>query len=218
MKNKEIRFLLTGGIFVSMFVLWTMLVATVDVKPVGVNSTDVGFSSLNIAFHRWTGVNMTLYNVTDWLGLVPVAVCMLFGFVGFVQLVKRKNLLKVDKELLISGVYYVIVVSVYLIFEEIPVNYRPVLINGIKEASYPSSTTLLVLSVMPTLAVLVKPRVKSVAVRRIIGGFTLIFSLFMVTGRLFSGVHWLTDIIGSVLLCAGLFCVYRASVFMIAKR
>ena len=217
MKNKGIRLLLIGGIFVAVFVLWTVLVVTVDVKPVGVNSTDVGFSSLNTAFHTWTGVNMTLYTVTDWLGLVPIAVCMLFGSVGLIQLVKRKNPLKVDNDLLISGVYYVIVILAYLIFEEIPVNYRPVLINGIQEVSYPSSTTLLVLSVMPTLTVLAKQRIRSACAGKIIGVLTFIFTLFMVVGRLISGVHWITDIIGSVLLCVGLFCIYRASVLLLNK-
>ena len=157
---------------------------------------------------------MTLYVVTDWLGLVPVFVCMFFGGVGFIQLVKRRSLLKVDLDIIFLGVYYILVIFGYLIFEMIPINYRPVLIEGFMEASYPSSTTLLVLSVMPTLVFQANKRLKSVMAKRIIVILAILFSVFMVIGRLICGVHWFTDIVGSVILSAGLFCIYRGIVLM----
>ena len=80
------------------------------------------------------------------------------------------------------------------------------------EASYPSSTTLLVLSVMPTLVFQVNRRVGNQNVKKFFKVMTMMFSIFMVGGRLFSGVHWLTDIIGSVLLSAGLFYSYEKAV------
>lgn len=211
MKTKSQRTLLTSMFFIIAFAVWTLLIQTVDVKPVGVNSTDIGFAYLNTRFHSLTGVDFMLYNITDWLGLIPLFVCMSFGLLGLIQLVKRKSLLKVDRDIIILGVYYVFVIMCYLVFEMIPVNYRPVLINGIMEASYPSSTTLLVLSVMPTLAFQINRRVNNVKVQRIVTAITVLFSIFMVVGRLVSGVHWLTDIIGSVLLSAGLFCAYKAA-------
>jgi undecaprenyl-diphosphatase len=96
----------------------------------------------------------------------------------------------------------------------IPINYRPVLIEGFMEASYPSSTTLLVLSVMPTLIFQTNKRLKSVMAKRIIVILAILFSVFMVIGRLICGVHWFTDIVGSVILSAGLFCIYRGIVLM----
>jgi undecaprenyl-diphosphatase len=155
---------------------------------------------------------MTLYTITDWLGLVPVFICMFFGLVGLIQLVKRKNLLKVDFDIIILGVYYVIVILCYLIFEMHPINYRPILINGFMEASYPSSTTLLVLCIMPTLVFQANQRLKSITLKHFIMIFAVAFSVFMVVGRLVSGVHWLTDIIGSCLLSSGLFYVYKGIV------
>jgi undecaprenyl-diphosphatase len=155
---------------------------------------------------------MTLYTVTDWLGLVPIFICMIFGLVGLIQLIKRKNLLKVDFDIIILGVYYVIVILCYLIFEMYPINYRPILINGFMEASYPSSTTLLVLGVMPTLVFQANLRLKSITLKSFIMIFAVAFSVFMVVGRLISGVHWLTDIIGSCLLSAGLFYIYKGIV------
>lgn len=209
MKTKGRRELTFGIINIIGFILWTTLIQTIDVKPVGVNQTEIGFATINTWFHSVTGVNMTIYNITDWLGLVPIFICMFFGGVGFIQLIKRKSLFKVDFDIIALGIYYVIVISGYLIFEMIPINYRPILINGFMEASYPSSTTLLVLSVMPTLNFQANRRLKKAPIKRIIETITAIFAIFMVVGRLVSGVHWLTDIIGSVLLSVGLFYIYK---------
>ena len=161
---------------------------------------------------------MTIYHITDWLGLVPLFCCMIYGAVGFVQLLQRKSLLKVDIDILLLGVYYVIVIFGYLIFEMISINYRPILIDGIMETSYPSSTTLLVLSVMPTVIFQIDRRIKNRVVRRIITSSTILFSLFMLIGRTIAGVHWLTDIIGSVFLSAGLFLIYYANVLQLDKK
>lgn len=211
MKTKVKRTIITSIIFIVAFAVWTVLIQTVNVKAVGVNSTDIGFAGLNTWFHSLTGVDFMLYNITDWLGLVPLFVCFIFGVFGLIQLIKRKSLFKVDTDIIILGVYYVLVILCYIIFEMIPINYRPVLINGFMESSYPSSTTLLVLSVMPTLIFQLKHRMKNIKLQRIVTVITILFCVFMVVGRLISGVHWVTDIIGSVLLSAGLFYAYKSA-------
>ena len=203
-----------GVIFIALFIVWTILIGVIDVKPVGVNKTTIGFATINTWFHNLTKVNMTLYNITDWLGLVPVFICMVFGMLGLFQLIKRRSLLKVDFDIIVLGVYYVIVILGYLVFEMIPINYRPILINGFMQISYPSSTTLLVLSVMPTVVFQCNKRLQSQKTKKLIELITVVFSLFMVVGRLASGVHWLTDIIGSCFLSAGLFYIYKAVVLL----
>ena len=200
------------------FALWTVLIQCVDVQPVGQNGTNVGFATLNVWFHGVTGVHMAIYTVTDWLGLVPIAVCLCFGALGAVQLVTRRSLLRVDAGLLLLGAYYIVVILCYLVFEMVPINYRPIPIDGIMEASYPSSTTLLVLSVMPTLKFQVDRRAKSPAVRGTATAFVVAFSAFMVLGRLVAGVHWATDIVGAVLLAAGLFAVYTSAVALMDQK
>ena len=217
MKDRK-KYFLIGSIFVMMFALLTILIMTVDVQPVGQNGTDIGFAGFNTTFHEMTGVNMLLYTITDWLGLVPILICMIFGGVGFIQLVKRKNLLKVDKDIIILGIYYIIVIMAYLIFEMIPINYRPVPIEGIMEASYPSSTTLLVLSVMPTLVDQTDRRISDSFLKKLTGIFAVLFSIFMVTGRLISGVHWFTDIMGSIILSIGLYYMYKGCVLSFSKE
>ena len=214
MKENGKRFLWFGIAFVVVFAIWTTLIQIIDVQSFGVNGTDIGFATVNSRFHKLTGVHMTVYVLTDWLGLVPVFVCILFGCIGFVQLVKRRSPSKVDYDILLLGFYYIAVIAGYLIFEMIPINYRPILIEGRMEASYPSSTTLLVLSVMPTLIFQVNRRVENEASKRVIGVVSAIFMLFMVVGRLICGVHWLTDIVGSVLLSVGLFWTYKGIVLM----
>lgn len=214
MRQSGKRLLLTGTLLLTAFVIWTILIQVIDVRPIGPEGTSVGFAALNSRFHALTGVHMTLYTVTDWLGLVPIAVCTVFGVLGFVQMVKRKSLLKVDFDIIILGVYYIAVIIGYLVFEMIPINCRPILIDGFLEASYPSSTTLLVLSVMPTLCFQADRRLNNGVIKRVVIAASILFSLFMVIGRTVAGVHWLTDIIGSVLLSAGLFLIYTATIVL----
>lgn len=218
MDMKARRELLTGIGLILAFVLWTFMIITVDVQNVGQQGRAVGFAAFNTWFHQLTGVDMTLYTVTDWLGLVPIAVCICFGVLGLLQLIRRRSLLKVDTDIILLGIYYILVIFGYLIFEMIPINYRPIPINGFMEASYPSSTTLLVLSVMPTLIFQVNRRCKNQTVKILTVSAAVLFSVFMVAGRLISGVHWATDIIGSVLLSFGLFMLYSAAVHYSDKR
>ena len=217
MKTKGKKFFVLGIILIFIFAVWTVLITTVDIQPVGINDTDIGFATLNGWFHRLTGINMMLYDITDWLGLVPLFVCFFFGFIGLCQMIKRKSLFKVDCDILILGLYYVTVILCYFVFEALPINYRPVLINNNMEGSYPSSTTLLVLSVMPTIGFQLKRRIKNNKIKAI-NVMIILFSVFMVTGRLISGVHWLTDIIGSCILSAGLYLIYRGVVLLTDRR
>ena len=217
MRKTKAQHFYTGTTLLVLFGIWTHLIQTVDVQPAGEAATSIGFATFNCWFHTLTGVHIGIYTLTDWLGLVPVFVCLLFGLLGLSQLVKRKHLWKVDSDLLLLGGYYVLVIMSYLLFEKHPINYRPILIEGRIEASYPSSTTLLVLSVIPTLIFQIQCRINSRTVRRGIVWGAMLFSLFMVVGRLVSGVHWFTDIVGSVLLSAGLFQLYKATVLCCKK-
>ena len=218
MKQNKTKHLWTGIWFLLAFLLWTALIRCVDVQAAGPNGTKVGFAAFNLWFHHLTGVHMTVYTITDWLGLVPIAVCLGFGVVGVFQLIRRKSLIRVDPDILLLGLYYVLVILAYLVFEMVPINYRPVLINGALEASYPSSTTLLVLSVMPTLKFQIDRRTDKSLVRNVTGIFVIAFSAFMVIGRLIAGVHWATDIIGAVFLSMGLFLLYRYAVDLADRR
>jgi len=193
------------------FVLWTLTVCFVDVQAIGPQQTAVGLASLNSMVHKLTGVHMTLYTITDWLGLVPVFCAIGCAALGLAQWINRKSITKVDHSLLLLGAFYIIVFGAYFFFEKHVVNYRPVLISGNLEASYPSSTTLLVLCIMPTTIMQLKSRIKKKSLRNLLCIMISAFSVFMVICRLVSGVHWLSDIIGGVLLSAALVLMYYSA-------
>ena len=210
MEKKNSRLFWVGVSLLAVFVLWTVLIRFVDVEAIGPRQSSVGFATLNGYIHNLTGVNMSLYIITDWLGLVPIGVAFGFAVLGIVQWIKRKSLLKVDRSILTLGGFYVVVMAVYILFEIVVINYRPVLIDGYLEASYPSSTTMLVMCVMPTAMMQLHARIKSDVFRRCVLISIAAFTAFMVIGRLASGVHWLTDIIGGVLASAGLVITYAS--------
>lgn len=210
MKKKSRRLFWAGVGMLLAFVLWTVSVYFVDVRAIGPQGSAVGFAALNESVHRLTGVNMTLYTVTDWLGLVPIAVAFGFAVFGAVQWGKRKALRKVDRSILLLGGFYVLVMAVYVLFEILVINYRPVLINGSLEPSYPSSTTVLVLCVMPTAMMQLRARIKKNAFRRLGMLAIVAFIAFMVIGRLLSGVHWATDILGGVFFSSGMVLLYAS--------
>ena len=208
MKKETIKIFAVAAFFLIMFVIWTALVQTVDVKPIGPKDSSVGFAYINGCFHKFTGVHMKLYIITDWLSLIPVCFIIGFGSLGLLQWINRKNIFKVDFDILILGVFYIIVMALYLLFESYVINFRPVLINGILEASYPSSTTLLVLCVMPAAIIQLNKRIKNTKFKTCANVLIIAFIVFMVNARLLSGVHWLSDIIGGIFLSAGLVAMY----------
>ena len=209
MKRNRKRFAVSICLLAA-FVLWTAAVCFVDVQAIGPQGSSVGFAGINRFVHKLTGVHFVLYNITDWLGLVPIFVCMGFGALGLVQRIKRKNIRKVDFDILVLGGFYVVIIAAYLVFESLVINYRPVLIGGILEASYPSSTTMLVMCVMPTAIMQLDGRIKNRMLRNIVSIIIIAFVVFMVIGRLLSGVHWFTDIVGAALLSAGLVFMYES--------
>ena len=218
MKKNGKRQLFSGLFLLVFFLLWTQAIKLIDVQPAGETQTPVGFASLNGWFHSLTGVHMAIYDLTDLLSVIPLGVCALFGLLGVVQLIRRKSLWKVDRDILLLGIYYVVVIGAFCLFEVFPVNFRPIFIEGKLEASYPSSTTLLVLSVMPTLIFQADRRCKGKGLKWTVKILTSLFAAFMVIGRLICGVHWFTDILGGLVLSWGLFLLYKAAVRMFEEK
>lgn len=199
-----------AGALLTAFAVWTILLRYVDVQAIGPRESAVGFATVNGWFHSLTGVHMSLYTITDWLGLIPVAFGFGFAILGLVQWIVRRKFLQVDRSVLVLGVFYIVVTAAYLLFEEVVINYRPVLIANYLEVSYPSSTTLLVMCVMPTAILQLRSRISNRWLKTAISIVLVGFGAFMVIGRLISGVHWLSDIIGGALLSTGLVTLYSA--------
>ena len=206
--KRIIKSFITSGCFLVVFILWTIVICVVDVRAIGPKGSSVGFAGINQFVHNLTGVHFSLYIITDWLGLVPIFVCMGFGILGLVQWIRRKSICKVDYDILALGGFYILTMAAYLLFERVVINYRPVLINGYLEVSYPSSTTMLVMCVMPTAMMQLHNRIKNRTLRKTVTAIICGVIAFMVIGRFISGVHWLTDIVGGILLSMSLVVLY----------
>ena len=202
MNNKKRNFFIST-ILILLAVVFTILVKVVDVKQVGVNGTSIGFATLNQFVFKTTGVNMIWYHITDWLGLMPIFMAMVYSLLGLVQLIKRKSLFKVDKEIIILGLFYVVVISIYIFFEKVIVNYRPILMNGFLEASYPSSHTLMTICLCGS-SIIVNKKMFNNKITKLMNMLSLIIIFITVIGRLISGVHWFTDIVGGIFISIAL--------------
>lgn len=201
--NKKKRNFFISTILILLAVVFTILVKVVDVKQVGVNETSIGFVTLNQFVFKTTGVNMIWYHITDWLGLMPIFIAMVYSLLGLVQLIKRKSLFKVDKEIIILGLFYVVVISIYIFFEKVIVNYRPILMNGFLEASYPSSHTLMTICLCGS-SIIVNKKMFNNKITKLMNMLSLIIIFITVIGRLISGVHWFTDIVGGIFISIAL--------------
>ena len=192
------------------FGLWTALVCLVDIQAIGPLGSTVGLATLNGWFHNLTGVHWSIYNITDALSVIPFAIVFGFAVLGLTQWIKRKKLSAVDSDIRLLGLFYVATGIAYIFFEIFKINFRPVLVEGVLEASYPSSTTMLILCIMSTAIIQVYYRLKNKPIRNTVIITMIAFSAFMVIGRAVCGVHWLSDIIGGALLRMGLVMTYRS--------
>lgn len=200
MKNKNNLFV--SGISGLLVMILIVLVRFVDVRPIGPEGTSIGLSRLNGFFFRLSGVNILWYHITDWLGVAAILVAFLFAMAGFVQLIKRRSILKVDREILALGGLYIVVIGLYVLFEIMIVNYRPIIMpDGTHpEASFPSSHTMLVCVIMGSAIMLIGKYVKEKRICRVLRGICAAIIGMTVIGRLIAGVHWFTDIVGGVLI------------------
>ncbi|MDD4440217.1 MAG: phosphatase PAP2 family protein [Tissierellia bacterium] len=217
-KRNQINFLATSSLLI-LFILYTISLMYIDVKPIGPKDSSVAFATINESVLHIFGVHLFLYNITDWLSLVPILVALGFAVLGLIQLIKRKSLLRVDNSILVLGGFYLLVMAAYLFFEYNIVNFRPVLINNILEASYPSSTIMLVMCIMPTAMMQFNRLIQNKTVRAVVNIFFGVFTVAMIVGRLLSGVHWFTDILGGILLSSMLIMLYYSvNVYIESKQ
>lgn len=216
MNNKKRNFLISG-ILLLIAITFTILVKVVDVKQIGVNNSSIGFATLNQFIFETTGVNIIWYHITDWLGLIPVFMAIVYAFTGLIQLIKRRSIFKVDKEIILLGLYYIIVIALYVFFEKVIINYRPILMNGFLEASYPSSHTLMTICICGS-SILINKKLFNNKITKVINYLSIIIITITVVGRLISGVHWFTDIIGGILISSGLLMTFYSLLSIINKE
>ncbi len=207
--SKSKRNIIISAILIAVAVMYTFLVQVVDVKAIGPQNSEVGFATINKAFADAIGDNMTLYKLTQYLGYISLLMVAIYGLTGLVELIKRKSLAKVDKEIIVLGVFYVIVLALYVLFEIYVVNCRPILIDGELEASFPSSHTVLAICVCGSAIIVNKKLFKDVKGIKLVNIFAMTLLIATLVGRLFSGAHWLSDILGGGIISLALLMTFR---------
>ena len=212
MNNKNTVNLTVSAVTFALFIILIILVKTVDVAAVGPAGTVIGLSSVNSAVHELFGLNMVWYDITKYLGAFAILVALGFAGMGMWQLIKRKSIAEVDKEILTLGGLYAVVVALYALFEVVIINYRPVIMpdNTVPEASFPSSHTMLICVVIGSAVMLTDRYVKNNRLCMLLKAIGIAIIIITVVGRLICGVHWLTDIIGGVLISISLLTLYSS--------
>lgn len=204
--------------FPMIFVFFTISVKLVDVQPVGPLGSEIGWASLNypvnafFAEHQFLGGQHFWYTLTNVFGIVAIITAAAFACLGLVQLIRRRSLLKVDREIIMLGIMYAVTIVLYVLFEKIAVNYRPILEDGELAASYPSTHTMIVLCILGT-SFLAFPRyIKNGRLRLTAEILCIVIIALTIIGRLVCGVHWLTDIIGGILLSVSIIVFYKVAI------
>ncbi len=209
--KKNTKYLKLSAIMFVVCIIYILLVKFVDVAPIGPRGSKVGLSAMNQFFDNAFGYSEKWYQVTKYLGIIPFILVAYYGVIAIMQWIKRKDILEIDNQLLLLGVFYVMVAATYFLFEQVIINYRPVIMDGELEASFPSSHTMLALCVCATSLMISKYYIKNNKVRQIVDIATGVLMVVLVVGRAISGVHWLSDIIGGILISGFLVSLYYES-------
>ncbi|MBR2366613.1 MAG: phosphatase PAP2 family protein [Oscillospiraceae bacterium] len=208
MKNGK-KLIWISLLFFLLFAAFTAIVMTVDVQRIGPEETSVGLATFNGAYAKTVGYRDGWYRLSELTGTLSLLTAAAFSLWTLIQMIRRRGIFRAEKRLLLLLGFYALVAVIYVLFDHLVINYRPVILDEGLELSYPSSHTLLAMCVMGTAAVQLGVRfAERKAIRNLTVCTCVLLLVLTVVGRALSGVHWLTDIIGSILLSAALVFLY----------
>ena len=216
--SKKRKFLILSGILLLLSIVYTILVKIVDVANIGPMGSSVGFSTLNKFVHQFIGSNMLWYDITKYLGILAFLFVGIYAFLGVKDFISKKKLANLDKTFYILGLFYIIFVFVYILFEIAIINYRPILIEGELEASYPSSHTLLALCICGSSIIVSKYLIKNQNFRKYLNIASWFLMISIIVGRIISGVHWASDILGGLIIGSFLLCLLKTTLIIVKKE
>ena len=216
--NKKVRNIIFSVLLIIISVAYTIIVMKVDVKPIGPQNSLVGLATINKYFSNIIISNMLIYKITDYLGYIAIGYICIYGLIGLIQLIKRKSLKKVDVEIYLLACFYVLVLGVYFLFEKIVINYRPVLMGGLLDPSYPSSHTVLAMCFCGSSIIINNYLFKKSKLAICHNVFSIILLYAIIIGRFISGVHWFTDIVGGIIISFALLQLFKTVLYLCSKK
>ena len=202
------KFFIIGLVLLVLSIAFTFTVTKIDVQPIGPDRTSVGLSTINEKYK--VDYNEKVYKISKYLGYVALVIPVVYAGIGVYQLIKGKKLSKVDKRLYMLAIFYCVVLATYVLFEKVVINYRPVVLDDGLEASFPSSHTLMALCFTISAILVNKELFKDKT--KIINCGLFILGMAAAITRLFSGVHWFTDIVGGFLYACSLLLLFKSFV------
>lgn len=215
MKKKSVVLFSVALVLFVLFAAFTVAVSLLDKEVVTYatgEQAEIGFAGINQAVFKAIGENALWYDFTEFLGVIALGVAAIFALVGLYQLLTRKRLFAVDRQILFLALFYILVGCFYVLFEVLVINYRPVLVGGALEASYPSSHSMLAICIFTSAPLASHRLIEGRMPRLAVTVLCALLAALTVVGRLLSGVHWLTDIVGAALLSAALVTLYAGAV------
>ena len=196
---------ITALFFLATFTVFTVMVMRYDVQDIGFNGAPVGFATLNGAVHALFPYDEGCFAASEYIGYFCLGIAGVNALIAFIDFIKARGFRHMHRRYILTMVLYAVVVGAYVLFEFYEVNERPVA----AEASYPSSHTLLALCVLYSEIVLLGHSARRLRLwADILRMLFVALMVAMVFMRLLSGVHWLTDICGSILLSLSLCTMY----------
>ena len=203
--KKEVKGIIFTILFFVLFVGFLYCVKNIDVDSIGPNGGKVGLSHINKQVFDKFGQDPNWDKISDYILYGAMATVAIFALIGLKQLIQRKSLLKIDADIYLLAAFYVVVVGVYVAFDKVIINCRPIVTDEGIEASFPSSHTLITLCFLATTMIQVANRVKNKAIKVIIDLVCIACIVVMSVARLKAGMHWFSDVVGAILL--GMFLV-----------
>ena len=211
---------LVAGIFTGLFACLAIMLKTINVNVDPITGSEIGLADINRGVFDKFGASKTWDTVSDVLIAISIVVAVVFVTIGVMQLVKRKKLNKVDRELYTLAGLYGLTALLYVVFEKIIViNYRPILVEGGKmEASFPSTHTMVSCVILWSATILISKYIKNVKLSRALQVICVLMPIMIGVGRILAGMHWFTDVLGAMLLSAALVCVFWGVTELVKKK
>lgn len=193
---------------------FTLLIKIHDVQPIGPNGSEVGFAKINQAVAGMFPFNSMWYKMTNLALALPVLIALGYAVYGLIQLLQYKKFTKVSRELWLLAGFYIVILLTYAVFEKLALNFRPVILDGELEASFPSTHTLLAACLCGSGIIINQLLVKNRTYRSLLSLIFTLIAILVILGRVLSGVHWFTDIIGGLLISAALLVIFKTVLFL----